>query len=391
MPIRRALRGVREQRGLDVAKVASFASIAVDRLRQFEAGEREPSRKQMQKLADIYGVPLYALFHDSIPNLPPLPTDFRKTDPRPAELSPAGVKTLLWGERISQFTAQLAAELDYEAPSLDASAHGSRSPQERAVRLRSAFDEWYIPKQADLGFSGAAEQRFMGALRLFFEIQGGIVNVNEAPFEDYLGYFLDPSAGLPTIFVNRSVSSKKAQLFTLVHEYCHALIGVEGISDPFRSKNNVERECNAFAAEFLAPMDQFSKVVEGFDKQVRSNISNFISCVSASSLLSKHAAAIRLVEGDYISAKDLRSWRRLFVAKPKAEKEEEKEAASGGGGQPHAKRISELGHLPVYLAKRAVDERLIDAYDVADGIGLSTTLQDRAYSLVARRFAAALP
>ncbi|CAA2106910.1 hypothetical protein MBUL_03901 [Methylobacterium bullatum] len=372
--------------------VARFAKIAADRLSQFEDGEREPSRLQMQKLADIYGVPLYRLASDAIPNLPALPSDFRKADPTPAALSPPGVKTLLASERISQFTGQIAAELGYTPVELAPRVQLANSFKARAVELRWVFDQWLAQRQEAFGFAGAPEQRFLGALRLFFEVQGGVVNVNDAPATDYMGFYVNPAAGLPTIFVNRTVSSKKAQLFTFAHEYAHALIGADGVSNPFRARNKIERSCNVFAAEFLAPMDAFAATVENFSKQLRTDTTSFIAAASAQSLLSKHAAAIRLVEAGYITQKDFRDWRLMFTAKPSAEKDKEKETApAAGGGAPHAKRIGELGYLPVVLAKRAIDEKIIDAIDVVDGIGLSTTLQERAFSLATRRFEVALP
>ena len=388
---RRALRAVREQRGLDIAKVASFTTISPDRLQQFEEGEREPSRKQMEKLADTYGVPLYSLFNDAIPNLPPLPQDFRKSDPSPASLTPRGVKTLLSSERISHFTQQLALELNYEPANLAPGVHSARTSRERATELRTAFDLWLKPREAALNFSGPPEQRFMSAFRLFFEVQGGVLNVNDAPSDDYMGFFLKPDAGLPTIFVNRSISSKKAQLFTLAHEYSHALLGADGISNPFTLRNSVERTCNMFAAEFLAPMNVFSRIVEALPRSIRVETTDFVDAVASRTILSKHATGIRLLEGDYITQQQFDEWRRVFTANPRFEKKEEKEASeSSVGGVPHAKRLAELGHLPVVLAKRAIDARLIDSFDVVEGIGLSLTLQERAYSLATRRFEAAL-
>ena len=391
MPIRRALSGVREQRGLARDEVARFASIAPDRLHQFESGEREPSRVQMQKLASIYSVPLYTLYSDSIPNLPALPIDFRKTEPTVASLSPSGVKVLLASERIAQFTAQLAIELNYKPASLAPTVQHLDDPKKHAAVLREFFDDWFQRREGALGFVGTDEQCFLSALRLFFEVQGGIVNINDAPASDYFGFYLRPEAGMPTIFVNRSISSKKAQLFTLVHEYSHALLGAAGISNPFQAQNSIERLCNVFAAEFLAPMETFKATVERLSRTNRTDPSTLISHASSSSLLSKHAAAIRLVETGYLTQKDFRAWRSIFVGKPMAEKEEEKEAVpTAGGGNPHAKRIGELGYLPVMLAKRAVKDHLVDAIDVVDGLGLSTTLQERAFSLAARRFEVAL-
>lgn len=391
MPNNRALRAVREQRGLALKQVADFAAISVDRLTDFERGDREPSRKQVERLADAYGVPLYSLFGSSIPNLAPLPQDFRKVDPQPASsLTPKGVRSLLSSERVSVYAKQLAVEVKYKPKDLNKAVRASKTTKLRATTMRNIFDEWHRPRASLLGFSGTLEQRFMSALRLFFEIQGGVLNVNDAPFQDFMGFFVEPEGGLPTIFVNRSVSSKKAQLFTLAHEYSHAILGEDGISNPFMPRNAVERTCNVFAAEFLAPMQEFARVVEALPKTTRSNPETLIAAASARSLLSRHAAAIRLVEGSYISQQELRTWRSKFVANPRFEKDEEKETVGGGGGVPHAKRLSELGHLAVVLSKRALDLRLIDRFDIANSLGLSQSLQDRAFALATKRFEIAL-
>jgi Zn-dependent peptidase ImmA (M78 family) len=343
----------------------------------------------MEKLADTYGVPLYSLFNDAIPNLPPLPRDFRKSDPSPAALTPRGIKSLLLSERISQFAKQLAIELDYKPVELMPRARIATTMVQRATELRIAFDLWFEAHAAILDFSGLPEHRFMGALRLFFEVQGGVLNINSAPATDYMGFFLEPHAGFPTIFVNRSVSSRKAQLFTLAHELSHALLGADGISNPFAPANSIERACNVFAAEFLAPMDAFVRMVEALPRGTRSEVSRLIDAVASRTLLSKHAAGIRLLEADYLTRQQFEAWLAMFSTNPRTEKDEERDASEGGGGAPHAKRLSEIGYLPVFLAKRAIDSRLIDSFDVAEGIGLSVPLQERAYTLAIRRFEAA--
>lgn len=387
---RQALRHVREQRGLDISQVADFASISLQRLSDFEEGKREPTRKQAERLAETYGIPLYSLFGSAIPDLPSSPQDFRKRTPTPSILSPKGVRALLAAERISEFSKQLSLELGYTPKDLSRSAKLANSTKKRATILRQAFDEWHQPRATDLGFTGSTEQRFLGALRLFFEIQGGIVNINDAPSDEFMGFFIRPRAGLPVIFVNRTISSKKAQLFTLAHEYSHALMGEDGISNPFRPHNIIERACNVFAAEFLAPMDDFIKIVETLPRQIYADTDRLISAASSATLLSKHASAIRLLESDHIKQADFRAWRRIFAANPRREKDEEKALMLSRHGVPHAKRLSEIGHLPVLLAKQALDKNLLDTFDVADGLGLSRTIQDRAYALATRRFEIAL-
>ncbi|WP_054747149.1 ImmA/IrrE family metallo-endopeptidase [Veillonella rogosae] len=56
----------------------------------------------------------------------------------------------------------------------------------------------------------------------------------------------------PIIFINGRDSSN-GKLFTIIHEFCHVLLGEEGgVSD-----GNSEPYCNRFAAEFLVPESLF--------------------------------------------------------------------------------------------------------------------------------------
>lgn len=386
----RYLKRIRETRHFELDAVAKYAGISADRLQEFEAGAREPSFKQLQRLADAYNLPSYLLAVDAPPNLPETITDFRRTVPRPAQLSPDGMQKVWAAEQTSHFTAQLVSATEFEKPDwFDYVPKGQPTPK-LARALRRYFDEWLSERRGNLGFVGSADQVFFSAFRLFTEVQGNVVRVNEAPSSDYLGFFLQPDDGVPTVFVNRKTSARKAQLFTLLHEYAHALLGLAGISDPFHSKNAVERGCNMFAAEFLAPSDTFTALVERQTRAARQDVFRFIDAVSSQSLLSKHATAIRLVETGYLSRLQLAPWLRArSLLSSKDLKQEESDATGESFGQPHAKRIGEIGYLPTYLASIAVKSQIIDAADVAAGISLSQTLQERAFSLASRRIEAA--
>jgi Zn-dependent peptidase ImmA (M78 family) len=168
-------------------------------------------------------------------------------------------------------------------------------------------------------------------------------------------------------------------------------MGADGVSNPFVVRNSIERSCNKFAAEFLAPIKSFSQLVEQQEKGTHAEPARLIRQVSSASLLSLHATAIRLVEAGYLTQLQLRTWEKVRRKAPREEKDEETEAASAsGGGNPHAKRISELGYLPTYLAKLAIDKKIIDSVDVQAGLSLSEGLQTRAFDLAARRMEVAL-
>jgi Zn-dependent peptidase ImmA (M78 family) len=383
----RALKIVREQRRLNISDVASYADISESRLKTFEDGNKQPSRKQLERLARLYGVPLYAFYSDVIPNLSDTPRDYRKHTPSPASLSARGMKSVLNCEKISHFSYQLFRELNLTTPSWPNQPQVSQSIAQKAESLRKEFDVWVQPRLDKFGFIGTTEQKILGALRLFFEMHGNIASVNDAPVDDYMGFYLKPDSGLPIIFVNRVVSSKKAQLFTFAHEFAHAILKEEGISNPFVVQNAIERSCNIFAAEFLAPISTFKKLAESQSRSTRDDIFKFIALVSSRSLLSQHATAIRLVESGYLSQNQLRTWEDFWKKNPRAEKQQEsEEAGPTKGGHAHAKRVSEIGSFPVYLAATAVQKKLIDSLDVQAGIGLTESLQDQAFSLVLRRF-----
>ncbi len=62
----------------------------------------------------------------------------------------------------------------------------------------------------------------------------------------------------PVIFIN-TADCPEARLFTLIHELTHIWLGESGISDANpHSQRQVEQLCNAVAAEFLAPKDEFN-------------------------------------------------------------------------------------------------------------------------------------
>lgn len=93
-----------------------------------------------------------------------------------------------------------------------------------------------------------------------------------------------------------------------MHEYAHSLVGASGVSDPFRLKNDIERMCNQFAAEFIAPTPAFTKIVEALDKATRIDVFKLVAQASRLSLLSRHATAIRLLETGHIDQKQLNQW-----------------------------------------------------------------------------------
>ena len=79
---------------------------------------------------------------------------------------------------------------------------------------------------------------------------------NTLPVSEFRGFALsDPYA--PLVFVN-GADAPSAQMFTLAHEVAHIWLGESAVSNldkTYAGPNEIERFCNAVAAEILIPLD----------------------------------------------------------------------------------------------------------------------------------------
>ena len=153
----------------------------------------------------------------------------------------------------------------------------------------------------------------------------------------------------PYIFVN-SADSKSAQMFTIIHETAHIMLGISAghAGEELFSHDTVESYCDKVAAEFLVPADVLQDVWTGDIKRVsrKFKVSEIV--------VARRAHDLRLM-----SDIDYRAFWLEYSKRPINKKKE------GGGGSFYLTSVKRVGRLFAIHVRNAVNNRQLsytDAY-----------------------------
>lgn len=383
-PRKNSIQYVREQRNLSREALAKELGTSPKRLASFEAGEREPTERQLRQLERILGIPDYQLISAATPNLEPLVLDFRKEVAAPLETSPKGLQAYFHREGI-------ASTLAYLASALEAEKHVSLPTNLRPVDLVSNVEKTLSQLEIDPSRGDLIDSpdQALRVCRYALERANMFSFMVAVPQIDYRGLFAPASEDWDFCLINKRTFKAKARLFTLFHELGHLLTSRPGASDPFVLHNDLERACNAFASHALAPSTLFDEIFRQASARQRAT-DDVIRYVSARCLLSMGATAYRLRSEDRISAKDFNSWfERNGVTREYGAEDPNDEAddAEAGGGNYAYNVISDVGYMPILLAKKALESGLIDEADVGRIINARGDTQELVFETVDKRVA----
>ena len=181
-------------------------------------------------------------------------------------------------------------------------------------------------------------------LGIAVSFNGGVENNNrrEIPVEECRGFALVNNVA-PFIFVNNK-DSKTAQLFTLIHETTHILLGTSaGFGGDMDMIHDVtERYCDRVAAAFLMPADLVRKSWKG------------ISQTAKKFKVSELAMARCANELHLISREEYRKFYLEYQNRPKPAKK------SSGFGDFYATATKRVGRLLAVHIINAVKSRQLD-------------------------------
>ena len=250
------LRWACERAGFDVAHLAE----RMPQLPAWVRSERQPTLKQLEKLASLTHTPLGYLFLPEPPDERlPVPDYRTVTDTtRGGRPSPDLLDTLYTMQRRQEWLRESLVENDVEPLAFVASAKLADEPDAvgREMRRALGLDGGWAVAVPTWQVAVSELRRKIEQLGVMAVINGVVGNntYRRLSVEEFRGFALtDPYA--PVIFVN-GADAKSAQMFTLAHELAHIWLGSEGVSgfqDLLPGDTDGEDWCNRAAAEFLAP------------------------------------------------------------------------------------------------------------------------------------------
>ena len=249
------IRWARERSGLT-------ESDLTERFPKFElwqAGEASPTLKQLEAYAKKTLTPFGYCFLPTPPEEKlPIP-DFRTVRDRGVRRpSPNLLESIYAMQRRQDWMREYLVEEGAARLPFVGSVTLESSQKDAARRIRETIgmtDGW-AREQATWTAALLALRRAAEAAGIIVVINSVVGNSNRRKLDpdEFRGFVLsDPYA--PLIFIN-GADFKSAQMFSLAHELAHVWLGRDGVFDlpglqP--AENEVERFCNAVAAELLIP------------------------------------------------------------------------------------------------------------------------------------------
>ncbi|MUG68436.1 ImmA/IrrE family metallo-endopeptidase [Paenibacillus campinasensis] len=309
-------------------------------LDQWLAGEKKPTLKQLEDFAAATATPL-GYFFLTEPPIETLPIPHYRTleDGEGEKASPDLIETLHIMQRRQDFMRDyyeqyVGTELDFVGSYRDANVSHLANTILELLDLQQDWARQHRTFHDALKFLIAKCEK-----NRIIVMQNGIVGVNtHRPLNvaEFRGFVLVDSMA-PLIFINAS-DTKSAQIFTLIHEIAHILIGSSAVveASPLNSQSaEVEKLCNEAAAEMLCPTDLFRKQwqIHYPDGEVYETLSNIFK-------VSPIVIGRRAMDLNCISKEEFFSFYNHYLDRLKDQKRR-----PSSGGDFYNTTISRLGNV----------------------------------------------
>lgn len=229
--------------------------------------DKQPTLSQLKKFADRFYVPLGYLFLGNLPvEKIPFPM-FRGEAGQQTHFDLNVYDTVMKIQARQEWLEEYLEENEIESCSFVGCATTATPINEAADKLRAILEldsRWAFCLSTPDAAISVLSQKLEDA-GVFIAYNGVVGNNTHRPLRvsECRGFALVNDKA-PYIFVN-SADSKSAQLFTLVHETAHIMLGVSAghAGSEVLNHESTERYCDRVAAEFLVPASVLREIWNG--------------------------------------------------------------------------------------------------------------------------------
>jgi Zn-dependent peptidase ImmA (M78 family) len=243
----------RESLAMNRTQASESTVISPKRLNQLESGEKQPTLEELKAFSKTYKRTIATLLLNKPPKEKPLPTDRRTIDSK--ELGHFHEKTIMSVRKaraLAQSFFELREEMGIPFPSFNLSASIQDNPQEVAVRIREKLQLDEIREIENIRFALEACIEKIESI--------GVAVFQLSLTQDNVRGFAIVDDIIPIIGIKRGGEPPHSKTFTLFHELGHVLLNEGAISDlSLNPQWELEKWCNAFAAEMLIPTAELLK------------------------------------------------------------------------------------------------------------------------------------
>ena len=351
--------------------MAKLGWKSAEKFEEIESGNIEPTRANLNKLAEIYRKPLIAFYLAEPPKDSNAAHDFR-TLPDPDRRTEQILQTLV---------RDVQARLDIVRAALDEADEAAILNYVGSINLRMKPDSVAKSIAAEIKFSGQdfancenVNEAF-SKLRIAVEASGVFVliesnlgshhsNIGAGVFR---GFALSDSVA-PFIVINAK-DTKAAWAFTLIHELTHIWMGQSALSG-YDSKIAVEKFCDEVAASYL--LDEGFLINSHLDRSnAITSLASSVSDMANQCNLSRRMIAYNLMTRGRISGAEYAALTTLFtVQRVQVNPDQEPES---GGPSYYVLRRHRLGAYLVSTVNRFVSEGFLTTTKAARVLGVKPT------------------
>jgi len=352
----------RESIVLSKSNAAERIKISTKRLDQLENGTKFPSMVELKAMSKTYKRSIATLLLKSPPKEKALPKDRRTINSE--EIGKFSEKTILAVRKARAFVnslVELKNEFNIPLTEFKYRSNIFDDPKIIAKTLR---------KELELSEVNKVESA-TDALEIYIKLLEsiGIAIFQISLTQDNLRGFSLVDESMPVIVLKRGGEPSTAKNFTLFHELGHILLNEGGLCDIAFTPDSqeIEKWCNAFAAEILVPSFELL-ALENVIEHKRNNVFTWQNKELVEIGNSFHVGPLvilRMLLENKLTTSDFYKKRHLTWNKPTFGRSKTPE-----GRNIPKETIKEKGFNYLSLAFNAYDKNKIDLKDLSDFIGV---------------------